>query len=267
MIARADEHCGLARRLLAELDWNRTVASVTTPGNAQAAMSLTYVIPDIHGRYDLLGRALADIAAHSGGEAGVIVTIGDYVDKGPDSRQVIDRLLPGIAGGWRFVALKGNHDAMMVRGAARSRRRWRRGWRRAAMRRWPPMAAIPPPCRRPTSPGSISLPLMHVDAHRLYVHAGVDPDVPLDRQSEATLLWKRYPKGYPGGFGGSPRRSRPRQLSRRPAAVRRPHQSGHAGLAHGTADGRNFRRRPSRAVPSILSWSGDRRPGLTCALA
>ena len=43
--------------------------------------------------------------------------------------------------------------------------------------------------------------LMHVDAHRLYVHAGVDPGVPLDRQSETTLLWKRYPKGFPEGFG------------------------------------------------------------------
>jgi serine/threonine protein phosphatase 1 len=42
---------------------------------------------------------------------------------------------------------------------------------------------------------------MHVDAHRLYVHAGVDPEIPLDRQSEATLLWKRYPKGFPDGYG------------------------------------------------------------------
>jgi serine/threonine protein phosphatase 1 len=45
------------------------------------------------------------------------------------------------------------------------------------------------------------LPLTHVDAHRLYVHAGVEPGVPLDRQSETTLLWKRYPKGNPDGFG------------------------------------------------------------------
>ena len=44
--------------------------------------------------------------------------------------------------------------------------------------------------------------LMHVDDHRVYVHAGVDPEVPLDEQSETTLLWKRYPKGFPGGFGG-----------------------------------------------------------------
>ena len=77
-------------------------------------MGLTYVIPDLHGRDDLLSEGLAGIGAHSGGHAGVIVTIGDYVDKGPQSKQVVERLLPGIAEGWSLVALKGNHDAMMV---------------------------------------------------------------------------------------------------------------------------------------------------------
>src|ERR1700737_296539 len=76
-------------------------------------MSLTYVIPDIRGRYDLLSDGLAEITARSRGNAGVIVAIGDYVDKGPDSKQVIDRLLSGVAEGWRLIALKGNHDAMM----------------------------------------------------------------------------------------------------------------------------------------------------------
>src|SRR5258708_12866643 len=46
--------------------------------------------------------------------------------------------------------------------------------------------------------------LMHVDAHRLYVHAGVDPAIPLDRQSETTLLWKRYPKGFPARYRNPP---------------------------------------------------------------
>ena len=44
----------------------------------------------------------------------MIVTIGDYVDKGPDSKAVIDRLLSGVGTGWNLIALKGNHDAMMV---------------------------------------------------------------------------------------------------------------------------------------------------------
>lgn len=60
-------------------------------------MSLTFVIPDIHGRDDLLSEVLVGITARSGGEAGIIVTIGDYIDKGPQSKQDIDRLLPGTA--------------------------------------------------------------------------------------------------------------------------------------------------------------------------
>jgi predicted phosphodiesterase len=77
-------------------------------------MSFTYVIGDIHGLDDLLGAALGEINARARGAAAVIIALGDYVDKGPQSRQVIERLLPGIGGGWKFIALKGNHDAMMV---------------------------------------------------------------------------------------------------------------------------------------------------------
>jgi serine/threonine protein phosphatase 1 len=163
-------------------------------------MSLTYVIPDIHGRHDLLDRALIEIAAYADGEAGLIVTIGDYVDKGPESRQVIDRLLSGVAAGWGFVALKGNHDAMMaqaLRDPAKMAAWMEKGGDAALKSYGGDPASVPP-----THIAFLDqLRLMHVDAHRLYVHAGVDPDVPLDQQSEATLLWKRYPKGSPRGFG------------------------------------------------------------------
>jgi len=163
-------------------------------------MSLTYVIPDIHGRYDLLNDALASIAARSAGEACVIVTIGDYVNKGPDSKAVIERLLPGVAPGWSLVALKGNHDAMMVE-ALRDP---------AKMASWIEEGGDASLASYGGDPGMVpqahiswldGLRLMHVDAHRLYVHAGVDPEIPLDRQSETTLLCKRYAKGFPHGFG------------------------------------------------------------------
>jgi serine/threonine protein phosphatase 1 len=163
-------------------------------------MSLTYVIPDIHGRYDLLNEALGSIAARSGGEAGVIVTIGDYVDKGPHSKAVVDRLLSGVEAGWSLIALKGNHDAMMVealRDPSKMAAWLDKGGDAALASYGGDPAAVPP--------SHIvwldQLRLMHVDAHRLYVHAGVDPAIPLDRQSEATLLWKRYPKGFPDGYG------------------------------------------------------------------
>lgn len=162
-------------------------------------MSLTYVIPDIHGRYDLLADALAQITAHSRGEAGVLVTIGDYVDKGPQSKQVVDRLLGGVEG-WNFVALKGNHDAMMVEALRDPDKMvaWMEKGGDAALASYGgDPAAVP----QSHIAWLDQLRLMHVDAHRLYVHAGADPDVPLDRQSETTLLWKRYPNGYSKGYG------------------------------------------------------------------
>ncbi len=163
-------------------------------------MSLTYVIPDIHGRDDLLGEALAGIAAHSRGDAGVIVTIGDYVGKGPQSKQVIDRLLSGVADGWRLVALKGNHDAMMVEALRNPAKMdsWLGKGGDAALASYGGDPAAVPQTHIAWLDGLLPL---YLDAHRLYVHAGVDPDLPLDRQNEATLFCKRYPKGFPGGYG------------------------------------------------------------------
>jgi len=163
-------------------------------------MSFTYVIGDIHGRDDLLGAALGEIIAHARAGAGVIVAIGDYVDKGPQSRQVIERLMPGIGGGWNLVALKGNHDAMMVEGLRDpAKLDWwlERGGDAALASYGGDPAAVP----QAHIAWLNRLHLMYLDAYRLYVHAGVEPEIPLDRQSETTLLWKRYPNGQPDGFG------------------------------------------------------------------
>jgi diadenosine tetraphosphatase ApaH/serine/threonine PP2A family protein phosphatase len=162
-------------------------------------MSQTFVIPDIHGRLDLLDEGLAEIAARSKGEEDTIVTIGDYVDKGPASKGVIDRLLSGV-GRFELVSLKGNHDAMMA-DALRDH---------SKMTDWVGKGGDTALASYDGDPANVAqshidwldrLRLFHVDAHRLYVHAGIDPESPLDRQSEKTLLWKRYPKGYPAGFG------------------------------------------------------------------
>jgi serine/threonine protein phosphatase 1 len=163
-------------------------------------MSLTYVIPDIHGRSDLLSEALAEINLRAGGDAGAIVTIGDYVDKGPDSKGVIDRLLAGVDAGWKLVTLKGNHDALMVaalRDPSKMAAWMGKGGEVALASYGGDPAAVPP--------AHIAwldrLQLTHVDAHRLYVHAGVDTGIPLGQQSEVTLLCKRYPKEFSDGFG------------------------------------------------------------------
>src|SRR5260370_36637375 len=77
------------------------------------ATGLTYAIPDLHGRLDLLTSALAKIAAHAGGRAATVVTLGDYIDRGPDSGGGIERLMAWPSGNLRLVPLKSNHEGMI----------------------------------------------------------------------------------------------------------------------------------------------------------
>ena len=164
-------------------------------------MSLTYVIPDIHGRIDLLREGLAAIAAHAGADTGTIIALGDYVDKGPDSKAVVDLLRAGPPQGWALVPLKGNHDAMMVEALRDlTRMPWwsQRGGDAAISSYGGDPANVPA--------GDVEwldrLAPIHVDRQRVYVHAGLDPDLPLDAQTEKTLLWMRYAEGDARDFAG-----------------------------------------------------------------
>src|SRR5450759_4003649 len=73
-----------------------------------------YVIGDIHGRLDLLDRLIDEIDrdAKKHGTNCLTVTVGDYIDRGPDSRGVLERLL-SIPFPGDYVALKGNHEALL----------------------------------------------------------------------------------------------------------------------------------------------------------
>src|SRR5664279_612250 len=82
--------------------------------DAQNPNARIYAIGDIHGRLDLLERAIAAVErdVEQYGPAALTVTLGDYIDRGPDSRGVIERLstnpfpIP-------YVALKGNHETFL----------------------------------------------------------------------------------------------------------------------------------------------------------
>ena len=78
---------------------------------------VVYAVGDIHGRADLLDRLHAKIAADAAARPQrrkVLVYLGDYVDRGHESRQVIDRLLAPPADGLQRVFLKGNHEDAML---------------------------------------------------------------------------------------------------------------------------------------------------------
>ncbi len=77
-----------------------------------------YVIGDIHGRDDLLEQQHdlidADFAGHSCHTVKVIY-LGDYVDRGPDSARVLERLSGRHAGFVDIALLRGNHEEMLLR--------------------------------------------------------------------------------------------------------------------------------------------------------
>ena len=79
---------------------------------------LVYAVGDIHGRADLLENMLAQIETdrRSGPVHGAptIVFIGDYVDRGLRSRDVIERILALASEGYEPIFLKGNHEAAML---------------------------------------------------------------------------------------------------------------------------------------------------------
>jgi serine/threonine protein phosphatase 1 len=167
-------------------------------------MSKTYAIADLHGRFDLLEMALARIAEHVEPPA-TLVTLGDYVDRGPNSRKVIECLMAGLGrDGWRLMCLKGNHEDIM----------------------WQTCRCLPDADWWLTNGGGATLisygqregdqadvtvvpashldwierlPLMHVDEHRVFVHAGVNPHLPLDDQDAEDVIWKIYPDNDDGG--------------------------------------------------------------------
>jgi serine/threonine protein phosphatase 1 len=74
-------------------------------------MNRIYAVGDLHGYADQFDRSLELIEA-DGGQDACIVFLGDYCDRGPNSRGVLQQLIDGQAQGRNWITLKGNHDRM-----------------------------------------------------------------------------------------------------------------------------------------------------------
>ncbi len=162
------------------------------------------VIPDIHGYKSELDRALALVDRIEGPDA-KIVFLGDYADRGPDSRGVIQTLIDGIAAGRDWTALRGNHDQIFLEaltGRLESPRfAW---WMQENLGGRETLFSYG--MDTPTYGADLA---RHVpEAHRAFLqalphavqteelffcHAGIAPGVPLDRQSPEDLMWIREP--------------------------------------------------------------------------
>lgn len=157
----------------------------------------TYAVGDVHGRLDLLERAFDRIAAHAGERPHRIVTLGDYVDRGPESAGVVAFLMRrGEAAD--LVCLKGNHEDMLLRAVAGEDgavRQWL--WNGGLETLASYGASADGDLRRAIPEAHLrwfaDLPLTASDPHRTFVHAGLEPGVPLRLQDEHLLLWIRAP--------------------------------------------------------------------------
>ena len=157
-------------------------------------MLLTYAIGDIHGSLDKLQRLMLRCEQNAAGRPFKYVFLGDYIDRGPQSAGVIACLIDLQARlGDRLIALKGNHEAMAVSAVDGTAplRLWFAQGGAATLESYGNV--------RPTELPSLhldwlrSLRLSYDDGRRFFVHAGVDPEKPLDLQDEQHLLWIREP--------------------------------------------------------------------------
>ncbi|MGO8099520.1 metallophosphoesterase family protein [Rhizobium leguminosarum] len=163
-------------------------------------MRYTFAIGDIHGCIDPLNRMIDRIAAYAPG--GTVVFVGDYVDRGPDSKSVLDRIIAGPSGSWQWICLKGNHEDLMVAAYADSDSDSRDVWIGSGIGGLETEMSYDGRVLPQHLQWAADRPLMHVDRYRIFVHGGVVPEFPLERQTKRDLLWLRFPPGESSDYWG-----------------------------------------------------------------
>ncbi|MEJ2284331.1 MAG: metallophosphoesterase family protein [Desulfobacterales bacterium] len=175
-------------------------------------MSKIFAIGDIHGCYDQLLELLKKIPVDY--KQDTLVFMGDYIDRGPKSVEVVDFLiklkhrLPGT------IFLKGNHEDML--------QKYLDGTDRFTYLLNGGQQTLDSYLSRSTHTGAHPIPPDHMDFFKslrlvyetddyIFVHAGLRPKVPVDSQQTEDMLWirdkflySRYDFGKPVIFGHTP---------------------------------------------------------------
>ena len=168
-----------------------------------------YAIGDIHGRADLLDRVFTRIdadLAKAPPQSSIQIFLGDYVDRGPASRQVLDLLIARQTV-HRCVFLKGNHETYMIDFGANPS--ILDDWQRlGGFETLLSYGMTPPSIADPAAQIQLAADFQHAlpESHRqfldslklsftcgdyFFVHAGIRPGIPLEKQHENDLLWIR----------------------------------------------------------------------------
>lgn len=179
-------------------------------GDASAPPGMRiYAVGDIHGRFDLLsemqGRIMEEIGRDRPGDWRIIY-LGDYVDRGPDTRGVLDLLSRTVRDDPRVIAIAGNHDLGLLdflsqpradslfanNGGEATARSYGVALRfypeEVLLRGWDDLCrAIPEEHLRFLH----GLKLSACFGDLFFCHAGIRPGVPLEEQEDADLVWIR----------------------------------------------------------------------------
>jgi serine/threonine protein phosphatase 1 len=165
-----------------------------------------YAIGDVHGCLDRLQAIheliAEDLAARPAQDA-VVVHLGDYVDRGPDSAGVVAQLVAGAPlPNVPTINLMGNHEHMMLAalasGETETTELWLANGGADSLQSW----GVPRSAQPREWPNYLPMPhlmflrdlaLRHAVGGYLFVHAGIRPGIPLDRQSRHDLMWIREP--------------------------------------------------------------------------
>ena len=187
------------------------LAPATRPGTVPAGQAV-YAIGDVHGRLDLLEDLVAhireDVAQHPSDSARSLIFLGDYVDRGPESRGVVDAVMSDLLPGFTTVRLMGNHEEAMLSfldGDSDGLDWLSFGGLETLLSYGVPLRSLPnsgEAVRALQAALIEAVPERHVAFFRncllhysvgdyVFVHAGVRPGITLEKQTQTDLLWIR----------------------------------------------------------------------------
>lgn len=166
-------------------------------------MKRILAISDIHGEFERFEQLL-NVAQYNS-DTDQLILLGDYVDRGPDSCAVLNKVMKLKDLG--AIVLRGNHDDMMVAAADHSNEGWERWGRNGAIQTLKSYDASIESMEIPDSElfrkhvsFIKSLDYYYETDEYIFVHAGVHPTTPLHETEPSILIWIReeFHKGYTG---------------------------------------------------------------------
>lgn len=169
-------------------------------------MTMTYVFPDLHGRLDHFVGAMSAVTDDGITPDDTLVFLGDYIDRGPSSAQLVKELRKLSGERSKVICLSGNHEYMMIWGLAEGEEQltgWLANGGVQTVKSYSDAnRELDERAMRDDARWFAGLPVYHGENHRVYVHAGLSPILPLDEQPLEALHWHRYPKNDVYGYCG-----------------------------------------------------------------